>query len=92
MTTKRLMTGAQAAEYCELAPATFSNWVAAGRLPPPLPGTRRWDRRALDAAIDKLSGLAPSIVPSDDPFEIWEREHAARKTASGTGDRNKAAR
>lgn len=82
------MTGAQAAEYCELAPATFSNWVAAGRLPPPLPGTRRWDRRALDAAIDKLSGLAPSIAPFDDPFEQWEREYEARKASAGISERD----
>jgi hypothetical protein len=81
VTTPRLMTGAQAAEYCELVPATFSAWVAAGRLPPPLPGTRRWDRRGIDAALDKLSGLAPSIARSDDPFETWKREHESAKTA-----------
>ena len=81
----RLMTGTQAAEYCELVPATFSAWVAAGRLPPPLPGTRRWDRRAIDAALDKLSGLAPSIVLSDDPFEEWERAYESAKATGRRG-------
>jgi hypothetical protein len=77
----RLMTGATAAAYCDLTPGTFANWVAAGRLPQPLPGTRRWDRRAIDSTLDKLSGLTPSIVPDDDPFEAWEREHESAKAA-----------
>jgi hypothetical protein len=85
------MTGAQAAEYCELAPATFSKWVAEGKLPPPLPGTRRWDRRAIDAALDKLSGIAPPLVPGDDPFEAWERDYESQKAARRR-ERDKAAR
>ena len=53
----RLMTREQAAGYCGLTVSGFADWVTRGRLPRPLAGTRRWDRKALDIAIDGLSGL-----------------------------------
>jgi hypothetical protein len=82
VTSARLLSRLRAAAYCDLSPGTFSNWVAAGRLPPPLRGTRRWDRHAIDVALDKLSGTkAPSIAPSDDPFAEWELAYDARKAA-----------
>jgi hypothetical protein len=82
VTSARLLSRLRAAAYCDLSPGTFSNWVAAGRLPRPLPGTRRWDRHAIDIALDKLSGnKAPSIAPSDDPFAEWELAYDARKAA-----------
>lgn len=80
MTTQpRLMSGADAAAYCGVTPATWSGWVASGRAPKPLPGTRRWDRKAIDLALDKASGIeAPSIVPDEEcPLEKWIRENAA---------------
>jgi hypothetical protein len=40
-----------------LKPAVFSRLVAKGLLPPRLPGTRVWDRRAIDRALDTLAGL-----------------------------------
>lgn len=80
MTQPRLMSGPDAAAYLGLTPATFAKWVAEGRIPKPLPGTRRWDRRAIDIALDKLSGtVAPSIVPDEDPFEAWKRQNAAEQ-------------
>ena len=54
----RLLTRAKAAEYCDMTPEAFSSWVKAGRLPGAISGTRRWDRAAIDAALDRLSGLA----------------------------------
>lgn len=87
----RLMTGAEAAAHCHVTPTTFSKWVAEGRIPKPLPGTRRWDRKALDLALDKLSGIvAPSVVPSAnaDAEEEWERKYEARKAAARIGGRN----
>jgi hypothetical protein len=83
------MSGAEAAEYCGLVPASFSAWVAAGRLPGPLAGTRRWDRKAIDLALDKASGIvAPSIAPdSQEAEDDWERKYEARKVAAGTGKR-----
>jgi transcriptional regulator with XRE-family HTH domain len=81
----RLMTGAEAAAYLGLTPASFSKWVANGRAPKPLPGTRRWDRKAIDLALDKISGLPPAPVPKEDQgqdaLEQWRREDKARKAA-----------
>lgn len=53
----RLLTRKEAASYCGIGVSTFDKWVAAGRVPAALKGTRRWDRRALDAALDVASGL-----------------------------------
>jgi hypothetical protein len=81
MTEPRLLSGADAAAYCGITPATFSKWVAAGNMPKPLPGTRRWDRKAIDLALDKLSGIeaSPPDQEDEDPLEKWMREDAARK-------------
>lgn len=49
--TPRLMTRREAAEHCRLSVASFHRWVVAERLPGPLPGTKRWDSRALDLAL-----------------------------------------
>lgn len=80
MTQPRLMPGAEAAAYLGLKPGTFAQWVATGRAPAPLPGTRRWDRKALDLALDKLSGIAPSIAPADEEMTLaeWQAQNASR--------------
>lgn len=91
MTTPRLMSGPDAAAYLGLTPTCFSKWVAEGRIPKPLPGTRRWDRKAIDLALDKASGIvAPSVVPASnlDAEEEWERKYEARKAATGISGRN----
>src|SRR5258707_15886748 len=51
----RLLSRSQAAAYCNVSPGTFSNWVRLGRLPSPLPGTTRWDLKAIDFALDAIS-------------------------------------
>lgn len=53
----RCLTIADAAAYCGLTSGGFRHWVSIGRLPPSLPGTHRWDRKAIDLALDRLSGL-----------------------------------
>lgn len=78
----RLLSGKAAAAYCSMTAATFSQWVAAGRLPRPLPGTRRWDRKAIDLALDKLSGIEPTTGGDAAELaaeEAWERKYEARK-------------
>ena len=57
----RLLTREQAAAYCGLSVHGFSDWVKAGRLPGPIRGTTRWDRKAIDAALDQASGIGPRI-------------------------------
>lgn len=81
------MSGPAAAAYLGVTSATFAKWVAAGTVPKPLPGTRRWDRKALDMTLDKASGLAPSIVPESDAFAAWEQEYEAGKNAARRGQR-----
>lgn len=55
MTTARLMSGPDAAAYLGLTPTCFSKWVAEGRIPKPLPGTRHWDRKAIDLYVARLN-------------------------------------
>lgn len=78
----RLLTGAEAAAYLGLTPASFTKWVADGRAPKPLAGTRRWDRKAIDLALDKISGIPPAPVSKEDQekeeVEKWFREYHAR--------------
>lgn len=74
---QRCMTTAEAAAYCSLSPSGFRSRVARGLLPKPLPGTHRWDRKAIDAALDKHSGLE-----SDEPetaYDRWRRQRDARR-------------
>ena len=58
----RGLTRDAAATYCGLSPAGFDDWQQRGLVPGPMPGTKRWDIKAIDAALDKLSGL-------DEPLE-----------------------
>jgi hypothetical protein len=54
----------------------FSDWIRRGIMPGPIPGTHKWDRNAIDAALDRLSGLQSTIASS--PFDEWKAEQDAR--------------
>ncbi|MCF6200197.1 MAG: hypothetical protein L3J67_12555 [Hyphomicrobiaceae bacterium] len=58
----------EAASYCGLSVSGFRAWVRRGKVPGPLPGTHRWDLRAIDMALDKLSGIEQKeqIAPLDE--------------------------
>jgi predicted DNA-binding transcriptional regulator AlpA len=73
----RLLTRDQAAAYCGLSVYGFSQWVKTGRLPGPIRGTMRWDRKAIDAALDQASGLQATLQPS--PLEEWKSRRRARE-------------
>lgn len=79
-TPGRLMTRPEAAAYCGASVATFNKWVGSGLLPPALTGLKRWDRRAIDAHLDKVSGLGGHAQPEDE-FDKWKRERDAAKAA-----------
>jgi len=73
---KRGLTREQAAEYLGITTSALTDWVRRELVPGPIPGTHRWDRKAIDVALDKLSGLAPTIEPS--PLQRWKAEQDAR--------------
>ena len=61
--TPRLLSREDAAEYCGVTAWTFDAWRRADLIPGPAPGTKRWDRKALDLALDRLSNIA---APSEE--------------------------
>lgn len=73
----RMITKVEAAQYCGLTPSGFSSWVKRGVLPNSVPGTNRWDRKAIDARIDRLSGLQPQMN-DDNNFDEMEAAIDAR--------------
>lgn len=73
----RLLSKARAAAYCGLSPARFDRWRKDGMMPGPLPGTSRWDRAEIDAAIENLKALGKVTAPAppppveEDPLAAW---------------------
>ena len=79
MTEKRVLTKQEAAAYCGCRTlATFDQWRAKGIVPPPIPGTTRWDRKALDAALDRASGLVTVSAGEPSPYQRWRAENAQK--------------
>ncbi|MBX5303139.1 hypothetical protein HJB93_28565 [Rhizobium sp. NLR12b] len=70
----RLIGRKEASDYCGIAESTFSLWVATHKMPPCIPGTRKWDKRAIDAKLDEISGLG--VSPSEDRYARWMRENS----------------
>jgi predicted DNA-binding transcriptional regulator AlpA len=70
MSEPRLMTVADVAAYTKLSEQSVQRWVAQGRLPKPLKDTQRWDRRAIDAHLDRLSGIDGDTVEATGYDEI----------------------
>jgi hypothetical protein len=48
-------------------------WVASHKMPTAIPGTRKWDKKAIDAKLDEISGLVTN--QKEDPYDKWMREH-----------------
>src|SRR3974390_3168820 len=82
----------QAAAYagCESLSA-FNDWVRRGIMPGPIPGTRKWDRKAIDAALDRLSGIQPKIKSQMSPYDAWKASQNA-SAAKGNQSVNQKAR
>jgi predicted DNA-binding transcriptional regulator AlpA len=80
----RLIGRKEAAAYLGIAESTFSMWVAQEKMPQPVLGTRKWDKKAIDAHLDEISGLATPVVAvspkasADDEFKNWERKQRVR--------------
>jgi hypothetical protein len=75
----RLLTRAEAAGYCRMTPSRFSQLVKAGTLPASIPGTTRYDRMAIDRALDKLSGLQSDAELS--PLQKWKQARDGSRAA-----------
>jgi predicted DNA-binding transcriptional regulator AlpA len=72
----RLLKREQAAAYCGLSVHGFSDWVKTGRLPGPIAGTIRWDRMAIDAALDVLSRI--DAKSEGEALDQWKAKHHKR--------------
>ncbi|MBY2906072.1 helix-turn-helix transcriptional regulator [Rhizobium leguminosarum] len=77
MTEPRLIGRKDAAAYCGIGESTFSLWVANHKMPPAIAGTRKWDKRAIDARLDEISGIG--IEEKEDDFDRMQRESDARR-------------
>jgi hypothetical protein len=65
-----------AAAYCGCeCLSTFDDWIKRGIIPGPIPGTHRWDRKAIDLALDKASGIEPI---GSSAFDAWKTRRDAR--------------
>jgi hypothetical protein len=75
MLEPRGLSREEAAAYAGCATLSmFHDWVRRNILPGPIPGTHRWDRKAIDAALDRASGLrSPSELSA---LERWKQERA----------------
>jgi hypothetical protein len=75
----RLIGRKEASAYCGIAESTFSMWVATHKMPQAIFGTRKWDKRAIDAKLDEISGLAANDNSGETDLQKWRRERDARK-------------
>ena len=58
----RLLTTSQLAQYLGFSNvSSVAKLVRTGLIPPSLAGTKKWDRHAVDAALDRASGLAGRV-------------------------------
>jgi excisionase family DNA binding protein len=55
--TPRLISKREVAAYLGYSEKSLEKLVAAGVIPGPIAGTHRFDRRAIDAALDRASGI-----------------------------------
>lgn len=74
----RLISKAQAANYCGVSPSAFAHWVKQGTLPKPVPGTNRWDIKAIDYRLDKLAGIPLTAKTPELEFDEMEAKIDAR--------------
>lgn len=78
---KRGLTKEEAAEYCGCQTlAAFDQWRAKGIVPDAIPGTNRWDRKAIDQALDRASGIVTGSAELS-PYQRWKAgQDATTKT------------
>jgi predicted DNA-binding transcriptional regulator AlpA len=86
MERPRLVDRKEAAAYVGLSPNAFDREVKAGTFPAPFPLTRirrrLWDVRALDAAVDRVMGVAAKTNDREARKAAW-RQRKDRAQAAG---------
>lgn len=60
----------QAADMCGITVSNYRKWVNKGIVPGPWPGTQRYDRKAINVALDKLSGI--NEQSPETAYEEWK--------------------
>lgn len=78
----RLIGRKEAAAYCGISPSCFSMWVASHKMPPTIPGTRKWDKRAIDAKLDELGGLRAKDDHGQADLQRWREGREENKEAA----------
>jgi hypothetical protein len=82
-TMKRGLSKREAADYCGCKTlAAFDLWRRKGIIPPAIEGTKVWDRKALDAALDRASGIVPGSTAEPSPFQRWKAANAEKIKAA----------
>jgi len=81
---QRCVPLSDAAAYCGLSESGFLDWVRREIVPGPINGTQRYDLRAIDAALDRLSGLEGVDKMSAAEMSAYEAWQAARKRGTAT--------
>jgi hypothetical protein len=72
----RGLTISEAAIYAGCKTQTaFRSWVRKGIMPGPIPGTHRYDRKAIDSALDRMSGLSPTVEQT--AYGAWKQRAGA---------------
>lgn len=71
---RRVFSRSEAASYVSASVGYFNKLVSTGTMPQPLPlpGVKRWDRNALDRALDALSGASGPQVSA---YDTWRSKH-----------------
>lgn len=73
----RGMTKEDAAIYCGCTTtAAFDVWIRKGIVPSAIPGTNRWDRKAIDLALDRVSNIVEA-PPSGSLLAEWKMKRAS---------------
>lgn len=78
--TKRIVNQLEARKYLGVSRTLFLRMQERGLIPPPLPGTKRYDLKAIDHALDKISGfVAGEPLPAyEDPAISYEKFKASQ--------------
>jgi hypothetical protein len=74
MAEGRLKSETEAAETIGIELATFRHLVAAGRLPKAIADFGLYDMKAIDAAIDRMSGIGSA----SNVLDQWREKRSAR--------------